>query len=172
MNEPVEYRDIEGFPGYRVGSDGSVWSRNSPRGIRATWRRLSPCKLPTGHLHIDLYRNGTRRHFLVHRLVLTAFVGLCPEGKECCHNDGDPANNTLPNLRWDTHKNNKADQIKHGRATTGERNGIAKLTREQVLEIRARFASGGILQRELGREYGVDQAVISEIVNRHSWQNI
>lgn len=22
----VEYRDIEGFPGYRIGSDGTVWS--------------------------------------------------------------------------------------------------------------------------------------------------
>jgi hypothetical protein len=23
---PVEYRDVPGFPGYRVGTDGSVWS--------------------------------------------------------------------------------------------------------------------------------------------------
>jgi hypothetical protein len=26
--DPIEYRDVVGFPGYRVGNDGSVWSRN------------------------------------------------------------------------------------------------------------------------------------------------
>lgn len=48
------------------------------------------------------------RHF-VHRLVLTAFRGPCPTGKEGCHNDGDHTNNQLRNLRWDTHRNNQRE---------------------------------------------------------------
>lgn len=52
---------------------------------------------------------------LVHRLVLEAFVGPCPSGCEGCHYDGNPANNIVSNLRWDTTKNNCLDKRRHGR---------------------------------------------------------
>jgi hypothetical protein len=57
-----------------------------------------------------------RRHFTayVHRLVLKAFVGPCPEGMEGCHWDGDACNNKLDNLRWATHAENVEDSIRHG----------------------------------------------------------
>lgn len=51
---------------------------------------------------------------LVHRLVLEAFVGPCPEGMEGCHGDGDPTNNSLGNLRWDTATSNQLDKVRHG----------------------------------------------------------
>lgn len=50
----------------------------------------------------------------VHRLVLEAFVGPRPAGMEACHGDGDPGNNRLSNLRWDTHESNMDDQRRHG----------------------------------------------------------
>lgn len=34
----VEYKEISGFPGYRVGSDGTVWSFTKRHG----WRKLKP----------------------------------------------------------------------------------------------------------------------------------
>lgn len=39
-NSTVEYRDIKGFPGYRVGSDGSVWT-TLVRRTRGTTRELT-----------------------------------------------------------------------------------------------------------------------------------
>lgn len=50
----------------------------------------------------------------VHHLVLNAFIGLRPKGMEACHNDGNPANNHISNLRWDTHGNNERDKYLHG----------------------------------------------------------
>jgi hypothetical protein len=50
----------------------------------------------------------------VHRLVLETFVGPCPDGMECCHNNGDPADNRLENLRWDTLSSNAYDRVEHG----------------------------------------------------------
>lgn len=47
-------------------------------------------------------------------LILEAFVGLCPDGMECCHNDDDRSNNRLDNLRWDTHRENVKDGYKNG----------------------------------------------------------
>jgi hypothetical protein len=56
----------------------------------------------------------------VHRLVLMAFVGDCPEGMECCHNNGISDDNRIENLRWDTHKNNNKDRKRHGTYKTGK----------------------------------------------------
>ena len=50
----------------------------------------------------------------VHTLVLEHFVCPRPEGMEACHNDGNGMNNHIDNLRWDTHKNNMQDQLRHG----------------------------------------------------------
>ena len=76
-------------------------------------RSLTP-QVPYGHLAVGLKRNGSRITVRVHRLVLEAFVGPCPEGMEGCHNDGDASNNALSNLRWDTSSANKQDMIRHG----------------------------------------------------------
>ena len=69
----------------------------------------------TGHKSVILRKPGrtqvTRR---VHTLVLEAFVSPRPDGMECCHNDGNPANNRLENLRWDTRSQNRYDSVKHG----------------------------------------------------------
>lgn len=50
----------------------------------------------------------------VHRLVLLAFVGPPRPGQECCHNNGDPTDNRLENLRWATHRDNVLDAVAHG----------------------------------------------------------
>lgn len=50
------------------------------------------------------------------------------------------------------------------RRATGSRNPRTKLTPAAVLDIRARYAAGGISQRELGEEYGVPQTAISAVV--------
>lgn len=68
-----------------------------------------------GHLRVVLKRpEGGRLQQYVHRVVLAAFVGPCPEGSETCHNDGDGTNNSLSNLRWDDHSSNMYDRVKHG----------------------------------------------------------
>jgi hypothetical protein len=55
------------------------------------------------------------RAVLLHRLILLAFVGEPPPGYECCHNNDDPSDNRLENLRWDTRTQNIQDAIRHGR---------------------------------------------------------
>ena len=64
---------------------------------------------------VHLARPGFRRTYRVHRLVLEAFVGPCPDGLESCHWDDDPTNNQLSNLRWDTSTANKHDMARNGR---------------------------------------------------------
>ena len=49
-----------------------------------------------------------------HILVLETFVGPRPEGMHGCHYDDNPMNNRLDNLRWDTPRANRMDEIRNG----------------------------------------------------------
>lgn len=61
-------------------------------------------------------RYGTAHGYIDgHRAVLLAFIGPCLDGMECCHNNGDPLDNRLENLRWDTRQANTIDKINHGK---------------------------------------------------------
>lgn len=68
-------------------------------------------------------------------------------------------------LRWTTRKENYDDRLIHGTVSRGERNGLAKLTEAQVLEIRASQKP----QSQLAAEYGVAQSNISQIKSRKNW---
>lgn len=115
------WSQVAGYEGlYDVSDLGRVRScgRYTPtsRGAQRWWaeRMLTPSPIPGGYRTVRLYRNGVGRTRTVHRLVLEAFVGPAPEGMECCHGPGGPADNRLTNLRWDTQAANSADQFEHG----------------------------------------------------------
>lgn len=71
-----------------------------------------------------------------------------------------------------TIRGNILDRDLKGRHPRGVATGVAKLTDEQVLEIRRLWEGGSITQRELSERYGVHQGRICLIVNRHSWTHI
>ncbi len=117
---------------------------------------------------VGLWRNNKIQVFYPHKAVLEAFVGPRPQGMECCHNNGDPFDNRLENLRWDTPRNNQLDRIKHGTSNRGERCAAAKLTEAQVQAILADTR----LQREIAADYGVRQNTISRIKSGKRWSHI
>jgi hypothetical protein len=119
-------------------------------------------------LHIALWKNNIQTMTKPHRLVLLAFVGPPPAGHECCHNDGNPSNNNLTNLRWDTASNNQRDRVKHGTSNRGERCGAAKLTEEQALKI----ISDPRPQSQIAKDYGVLQNTISRIKTGRRWAHL
>lgn len=51
--------------------------------------------------------------FSVHRLVLTTFVGPCPNGYMGCHRNDEPADNRLVNLYWGTDADNRRDATRN-----------------------------------------------------------
>lgn len=112
-----EWRPAVGFEGrYEVSDLGRVRSLLPTSGTNGGRRRGAPDGVlkptPSGKYYtVSLGRRNTRT---VHTLVLEAFVGPCPEGLEACHNNGDHADNTLGNLRWDTRSENAKDKTRHG----------------------------------------------------------
>jgi hypothetical protein len=124
VTAPERWLPVPGYEGlYEISSYGQVWS--APR---ATTRGglLKLVNGTAGYKWVTLTRNGVQERFQVHRLVMRAFVGACPEGLEVRHLDGDPANNRWApggeeetraaggNLIYGTHSANMRDKKEHG----------------------------------------------------------
>ena len=176
MSPRIRYRRLSflGFPTYRIGDDGTVWS------YRLGWIQLKPkilTKKP--YRRIRLCNGREQKLFLIHRLVLLAFVGPCPDGCECRHLDGDPTNNHLDNLCWGTLQENWEDRRRHGVAPQGERSGNAKLTDEQVRWLKHEYRSHGDgfpSQRAFARHYAgildVSPVTVRSILRGIWWRHI
>lgn len=170
----VVYADIAEFPGYRVGTDGSVWSSRvkgrSSRLSSGAWKRLAATPNKKGYPSVNLTPPGGRyKTFRVHSLVLRTFIGLCPSGMEACHKNGVKTDNNLDNLYWGLPERNRDDNHRLGVYACGEDHTQAKLSVDQVAEIRTRYAAGGVFQRELAEEFGVTTSNINAIVRGRSW---
>lgn len=92
---------------------------------------------------------------------------------ECCHNNGDPFDNHLSNLRWDTRKANAADSVRHGVVPRGSKCRLSKLTEEDVLEIRRLKAQNpGLLNKDIAKRFGCHSSTIGTIVRRECWTHV
>lgn len=161
-----EWRDIEGFPDYQVSNLGRIRSHKTGK-----WHFLKLRVRDGGYKQVYLYRDGKSSTKRVHRLVLEAFVGPCPPGMETCHGDGNPSNNHLSNLRWDTHSSNIQDAMRHGTSLIGTANPSAKLTNREVFEIR-KLRSEGMRLKDLAKRFEMSLASISGIVVGKNWSHL
>jgi hypothetical protein len=91
------------------------WRRANARGGLRFWpgKVLSPSIDDKGYPTVTLGKRGQHR---VHCLVMLAFVGPTPKGKEVCHRDGKHDNPALDNLYHGTRKQNIEDAVRHGTA--------------------------------------------------------
>lgn len=97
---------IEGYDGlYQVSSYGRVKSLRGRYG-NPREKILRQGKLKNGYLQVALCKEGKLKHYLVHRLVATAFIQN-PNGYRCVnHKDECKTNNCADNLEWCTQKYN------------------------------------------------------------------
>jgi hypothetical protein len=170
------WKAIPGYKGlYEVSDLGQVRSSDRMSKSKGGSYRLQKGRIIKGGINSRGYRicllyppEGKRVTAYVHRLVLSVFI-CDPDIKyETCHNDGDKLNNRLGNLRWDTHVSNCEDRERHGTNHKGEKNGNAKLTEKEIIDIRADTRT----QKEIASSFKVSRALISMIRNKKYWKHI
>jgi len=188
---PVRYQILSfiGLPTHRVGTDGSIWSKRIKGVVKkqlGPWWKMKGAPAIKGkywcvNLPLELpYGRNKGRVFLVHRLVLEAFVGPCPEGMLCRHLDGNGRNNNLSNLCWGTSKENCEDTKRHGRTClgrkfrsyNGEKHPNAALTNEQVIEIRKIYVKRCGEQTRLAKLYETTIGVIHNLVSGRTYKYV
>ena len=94
-----------------------------------------------------------------------------PAGLGVCHHCDNPPCCNPRHLFLGTATDNMRDAVRKGRIATGERNGRAKLTEAQVLEIRAAVAAGETQRSQVAR-FDCNFQTVSKIIRRHSWRHI
>ncbi len=151
--EDEEWRPVPGFEShYQISNHGRL--RNK-RGKILKWQ------IGKGGYNFYLAKAGQRSNpktVKAHILVAQAFLGHRPEGLCVLHNDGNPQNNHLTNLRYGSFKENSHDMIVHGRSLKGEKNHNSKLTQDNVKEIREKRKHHTL--HELAKMYGVSHVAV------------
>jgi hypothetical protein len=113
----VQWAPVPGLEGlYEVSDAGHVRSLNRVDrfGRHFHGQELSADTIKGGYKRVALSDRGTVTRRQVHHLVLEAFVGPRPLGMEGCHGNGQPDDNRLINLRWDTRPESARDTVRHG----------------------------------------------------------
>ena len=101
MNDEV-WKNIEGYEGiYQVSNQGRVKSIGYGKE-----RILKPAKVGSGYLKVNLWKNGEKKQFLVHRLVCQTFIYNPYNLPEVNHRDENKTNNYVENLEWCDRKYN------------------------------------------------------------------
>ena len=123
-------------------------------------RMLIPYSNNSGYLNIKLSKENKYKHFLVHRLVLLAFVPN-PENKPTGnHKDGVKADNYVSNLEWATYKENQNHAKENGLNTHMYACKKVKIFKGNIEKI---FDSA----RDAARYLGCNLSSVNEVCNKN-----
>jgi hypothetical protein len=152
---------------YRISTLGRVRStgRNQSRNNKVQIMRQS--KDTDGYPQLSLYIDGGKHSRKIHRLVATAFIAN-PENKPCVnHKNGIKTDNRVENLEWCTVMENNMHALLTGLRVIGKgvNGSMAKLTQEEVDEIRKTYDPKIISMSKMGKIYNVSAGTICHIVN-------
>ena len=112
---------------------------------------------------------------LAHRLSWKIHLGPIPNGLWVLHKCDNHLCVNPDHLFLGTIRDNTADACRKGRNARGESHGHARLTEQDVLDIRSRyveFRGNRNNSRMLALEYKVGDRHIRQIVSRHWWNHI
>ena len=100
---------------------------------------------------------------MLHRAVMSVVLGRKLSRDEfVCHRDDDRRNNWPQNLYLGDYHSNAADSVRNGGRVRGQRHPFAKLSDEQVREIRSALSRGERVV-DLARAYEVHKSTVSRI---------
>jgi hypothetical protein len=108
------------------------------------------------------------RKYFVHRMVMDAFVGPCPEDMTVDHIDRDRQNNALENLRYAT--KSEQDENRDLSGISGENSKFSKLDWDKVKEIRRLYAQGKTI-RIISGQFDVTKDTIRRVVDGKTWKD-
>jgi hypothetical protein len=142
------------------------------------WTGYTACSgLPYGSFGL---RDGTGRSVPVgaHRWSWAYHHGPIPPGLWVCHTCDVPSCVNPAHLFLGTPRENNDDKIAKGRATTtkglqlGMRHPHARLTDDQVREMRRLHAEQGFGAKRLAKRYGVGQTTIHRVLTGETWGHV
>lgn len=178
----AEHRPIEERFWEKVNKNGSIM----PGMVTPCWE-WQAYRQKWGYGIIGI--SHSKKTMLTHRYSYQLHYGEIPEGLLVLHKCDNPACVNPEHLWLGTDADNNADCLAKGRGNkaTGDRNGarlhpekvakgeavsLAKLTEADVKRIREKYFVNGLTQKQLAKEFSVNQTAISNIIRFKTWRHI
>lgn len=129
------------------------------------WEVVSHVAGKNGYVHVSIKKKAK----ILHRLAWIAYRGEIPGGMFVCHRCDNKLCVNPEHLFLGTALDNMRDKMAKNRhvAVKGEDHGMAKLTIDQVIEIRK--LKGRLYQKEIAKRFNVSKALISLIHANKNW---
>ena len=109
-----------------------------------------------------------KKFLRAHRFAWETLNGPIPFGMCVCHTCDNMTCCNPNHLYLGTHQDNMNDRTKKKRHNYGEKNNTAKLSEQDVINIRSMKGK----YKEIAQIYNVDPSQISRIINRKTWRHI
>ncbi|MBQ2397422.1 MAG: NUMOD4 motif-containing HNH endonuclease [Bacteroidales bacterium] len=140
------WRDIEGYVGcYQVSNLGKVKSLKYGKE-----RILTASKSIYGYLIVNLRKDGKQKHYLIHRLVASAFLPNIDNLPQVNHIDEDKTNNRVENLEWCSAEYNSNFGTRNKRSGYKRINHTSKSKKVLCVETGKIYPSAHQVERDLG----------------------
>jgi hypothetical protein len=150
---------------YEVSDAGEVRRKDTQK-IRR------PSITPAGYRVIVMSTpGGKHKGVYVHREVLRAFVGECPDHCEVSHLNGNNADNRLANLAYETRSSNQRRKKAHGTLLYGEKHPSSKLNEDGAREIR-RLSAEGYSAAKIAARVGLSKSQVNRVLRREHWAHV
>lgn len=163
------------YQGYFAGGDGHIYSILTRKGNVSEPYRLAESFGSSGYAQVAVKVNGKFRTTMVHSLICETYHGERPVvgGKKytCSHLNGNNRDNRPENLKWESHSDNHRRKVEHGTDDAGWKNSRAKLSADDLVNIRRRLEMGD-KHKDIADDYGVARATISKINNRSRYASV
>lgn len=169
---------VKGFENrFKISSFGRLISVNGFGGIgeKIGEREIKGTIDQAGYRSTTLRMSGKKWCVRFHTLVAMHFVenGNPNEYDTVNHLDGNKLNNHFSNLEWCTKGMNTSHAFSSGLVDfNGEKSVHSKLTNQDVLDIREKYATGNYSQSQLAEPFGMSRRHIGDILNRVCWRHI
>lgn len=152
--------------------------RNRPLAARLDRRAAmrGTCRVWTGErtrggYGVVIVSTRPKRVRPAHRLAWELAHGPIPDGMNVLHRC-DVRQCILPDhLFLGTDADNRDDCVAKGHHARGERQGMAKLTEPEVLDIR-RLVAEGVWRRQIAARFGISHVTVRSIAQRKTWKHI
>lgn len=146
--------------------ESHFWESVERKGENDCWNWI-------GKSIVDGYGTLTTRgkYVRAHRFAWEITNGPIPKGMQVCHRCDNRLCVNPKHLFLGTAVDNQHDKVVKKRQARGERSGNAKLTNDEVREIRSLFSIGKS-QSQIARDFNVTVQSIHAIVHHKTWKHI